>query len=91
MSKKIHIKSLQSTLKENSSKAKKYTRELAFLVLIFALSILFVNLFYSQHTWIFYIISIGLLGITLYYFKMITNCWQTNKKIKQKIKQLTQQ
>lgn len=87
---KIHLRSLESTLRENSGKARKTTKEFLFWVVILACIMVFITLTYQQSSWLYGAIAMGLLALTVYYYTVLQNYWKTSEKIKQKIRQLRQ-
>lgn len=88
---KIHLRSLESTLRENSGKARRTTKEFLFWVVVLACTLVLFTITYRHNSWLYLSIAIGLLLLTAYYYKVLHNYWQTNEKIKRKIRQLKQQ
>jgi len=88
---KIHLRSLESTLRENSGKARENTKVFLLCVFILASVIVLVTLTYEESNRLHRIIAIGLLVLTVYYYIMLNSYWKTSKKIKQKIRDLKEQ
>ncbi len=88
---KIHLRSLQCTLRENSGKAREKTKVFLCWVFILACAIVLITLTYQQGKWLYIAIAIGLLVLTIYYYTVLKSYWKTSDKIKQRIRQLNEQ
>lgn len=85
---KIHLRSLESTLRENSEKAQKKTKIFLFWVFILSSLIVLATLIYEQSNLLCGVAAIGLLALTIHYYTVLKSHWKTSERIKQKIREL---